>query len=365
MVRAVRVGLVLGAGGAVGVAYHGGVLAALADRTGWDSRRAEVIVGTSAGSITAAMLRAGVPAGDLKAISEGGALSDEGARLAEIGRPHRPRPTASHFVPMRPVADPVAVLRRLTRLRVVPPAPLLAALIPAGRVPTEPISNGINAVFSGGWPEKPLWITAVGLRDGRRTVFGQDGSPPAAVGDAVAASCAIPGYFRPLEIGGRRYVDGGVRSMVNLDLVAGLGFDLVVVSSPMTSASPWPFATSSVMRQPLRARLHSEVASLRRAGTDAVAVEPGRSVIAAMGFNPMDARVRGRVSTAAYASTMRWLSQTPDGRRLARALSQAAGGPGDAASGHGRAASGHSRAASGHSRAAGRGPRHGPDAVAV
>jgi len=278
--------------------------------------------------MTAAMLRAGLPAGDLRAISEGGALSQEGARLAEIGRPHRPRPTASHFLSMRPVADPLGVLRALTRLHVFPPVPLLAALMPAGRVPTDAISSGINAVYAGRWPNEALWLTAVNLREGHRVVFGQEGSPRTAVGDAVAASCAIPGYFRPVAIAGHRYVDGGVRSLVNLDLVAGLGLDLVIVSSPMTTASAWPaLATGSIMRQPLRARLHSEVASLRRRGTEVAAIEPGRSVAAAMGFNPMDARVRGRVSLAAYVSTRRWLTDNAEGRRLTTALAVLADGP--------------------------------------
>lgn len=334
MVRAVRIGLVLGAGGSAGIAYHGGVLAALADTTGWDPRNAEVIVGTSAGSLTAAMLRAGIPPMDLRAISEGSKLSPEGARLAEVGRPHRPRPTRSHFMSMRPLADPVAVLRAVTRLHVLPPVPFFAALMPAGRVPTEPISAGINAVFDGRWPKDPLWIAAVELREGRRVVFGQDGAPRAAVGDAVAASCAIPGYFAPVTVDGRRYVDGGVRSMVNLDLVAGLRLDLVVVSSPMTSASAWPaLATSSIMRQPLRARLHSEVDSVRRRGTPVAVIEPGRKVAAAMGLNPMDARVRAPVSRTAYLSTRRWLSDNPEGQKLARLLaSSPASGMGTAAS---------------------------------
>lgn len=327
MVRAVRVGLVLGAGGSAGVAYHGAVLAALADATGWDPRMAEVIVGTSAGSITAAMLRAGVPARDLRAISEGQPLSPEGARLAEIGRPHRPRPTRSHFLSMRPVADPVAVLRAVARLHLLPPIPFFAALMPAGPVPTEAISTGINAVFADGWPKAPLWVNAVDLREGRRVVFGRDSGLPAGVGDAVAASCAIPGYFRPVAIDGHRYVDGGVRSMVNLDLMADLGLDLVVVSSPMTSASSWPaLATSSIMRQPLRARLHAEVGSLRRRGTSVATIEPGRSVAAAMGLNPMDARVRGPVSRTAYLSTQRWLSDNAEGQRLAGLLSASGGG---------------------------------------
>ena len=57
-----RIGLVLGAGGAVGHAFHAGVLAALADETGWDAREAEVVVGTSAGSVVGALLRAGMSA---------------------------------------------------------------------------------------------------------------------------------------------------------------------------------------------------------------------------------------------------------------------------------------------------------------
>lgn len=328
-----RIGLVLGAGGSAGIAYHGGVLAALSDSTGWDPRDSEVIVGTSAGSLSAAMLRAGVPAVDLRAISEGGRLSAEGERLAALGRPHRPRATRSHFLSMRPFADPVAVLRAVTRLHVLPPAPLFAALIPAGRVPTEAISEGINAVYAGRWPQEPLWITSVELREGRRVVFGQDGAPRAQVGDAVAASCAIPGYFQPVSIDGHRYVDGGVRSMVNVDLVADLRLDLVVVSSPMTTSSAWPaLATSSLMRQPLRARLHSEVASVRRRGTPVAVIEPGRSVTAAMGLNPMDARVRGPVSRTAYLSTRRWLSEHPEGQKLARQLATARGGRGGARS---------------------------------
>jgi len=335
-----RVGLVLGAGGSVGVAYHGAVLAALHDATGWDARDAELIVGTSAGSITAAMLRAGVAAGDLRAISEGTPLSPEGSDLAELGRPRRPKPSAAQFLSVRPLADPRAAFWGITHPHSFPPAALLAALMPAGRVPTEAISDGINAVYAGGWPERPLWLNAVCLRDGARVVFGRDGGHESEVGDAVAASCAIPGYFRPVEIGGRRYVDGGVRSMVNLDVVAGLGLDLVVVSSPMTSASTRPtLAPGRLLRRPLRARLHAEVSALRRSGVRVMTIEPGRRVAAAMGLNPMDARLRGRVSRVGYASTMQWLAEHDAGRTLAGLLSglATAGGAGLTAGGTGTA----------------------------
>ena len=84
------------------------------------------------------------------------------------------------------------------------------------------------------------------------------------------------------------------------------------------------------MRQPLRARLHSEVDSVRRRGTPVAVIEPGRKVAAAMGLNPMDARVRAPVSRTAYLSTRRWLSEHPEGQKLAGQLASSPGGAGAA-----------------------------------
>src|SRR3954454_20457205 len=78
-----RIGLVLGAGGEVGHAFHAGVLAALADVTGWDARDAEVVVGTSAGSLVGALVRAGVSGSDLVARVNGQELSEAGRLLLE------------------------------------------------------------------------------------------------------------------------------------------------------------------------------------------------------------------------------------------------------------------------------------------
>src|SRR5512143_2638439 len=83
-----RIGLVLGAGGATGHALHIGVLTALEETTGWDPRTADVIVGTSAGAIIAALLRGGLSPRDLAARALGEELSEEGSRIAAIlGRP--------------------------------------------------------------------------------------------------------------------------------------------------------------------------------------------------------------------------------------------------------------------------------------
>lgn len=322
-----RIGLVLAAGGSVGVAYHGAVLAALEESTGWDPRTADLLVGTSAGSITAAILRAGLPARDLAAISEGTTLSEEGARLAAMGRPRRPRPRAAHALSFRPVADLPAVLHAATHPWSSPLRRLVVAALPAGGIPTTAISEGIDTVYDGRWPSEPLWLCSWDLRSGRRVVFGQPGAPAASVGQAVAASSAIPSYFQPVSIGGRRYVDGGVHSMANLDLAAHAGLDLVIAVSPMSSASPWPaLSPAALMRQPMRARLRAEVDALRATGVPVVAIQPGRSVAASMGLNPMDAAKRVAVSEAARAGVRRWLRDGVEGRRLARILS-AAGRP--------------------------------------
>jgi NTE family protein len=317
---------VLAAGGSVGVAYHGAVLAALQEATGWDPQQADVMVGTSAGSLTAAMLRAGVPATDLANISEGSPLSPDGERLAALGRPHRPRPTPADALRFRPVGDPGAVVHALTHPCSMSVRALAIAALPAGGISTDAISGGIDAVFDGAWPDRPLWICSYDLRGGRRVVFGREGGPAASVGQAVAASCAIPMYFRPVQIGDRRYVDGGVHSMVNLDLVADEGLDLVIAVSPLSQAAAWGAISPSVlMRQPLRARLQAEVNALKRTGVPVVAIQPGRSITSAMGLNPMDAARRGVVSRATRAGVRRWLKDGVEGRHLVQILRSVAG----------------------------------------
>lgn len=324
-----RIGLVLAAGGSVGIAYHGAVLSALEEMSGWDPRRADILVGTSAGSLTSAMLRAGIPAGDLARISEGEPLSEDGATIAALGRPHRPRPSRRDAFSYRPVSDPGTLVRALTHPCSVSPRALALAALPAGVVSTDAISAGIDAVYGGRWPEEPLWLCSYDLRAGRRVVFGPPGAPSATVGQAVAASCAIPMYYRPVEIGGRRYVDGGVHSMVNLDLVADAGLDLVVAVSPMSQVAAWSaLSPAMLMRQPMRARLRAEVAALERTGVPVVAIQPGRTVISAMGLNPMDAARRGAVSRATRSAVRRWLEEGREGRQLAGLLRTAAAEPG-------------------------------------
>jgi len=148
-------------------------------------------------------------------------------------------------------------------------------------------------------------------------VFGRKGSPPAEVGDAVAASCAIPGYFAPVEVGGVRYVDGGVFSLTNLSVVAELGLDLVIVSAPMSRAGKRiSVAGGSLARELGRAQLDREAARVRRRGTPVVGFHPTMEDQAVMGLNAMDSRRRVAVVRQARASTSRRLERSDVRRRL-------------------------------------------------
>jgi NTE family protein len=290
---AARVGLVLGAGGVTGHGFHAGVLAGLHEATGWDPRTAAVIVGTSAGAEVAALLRAGVSASDLAARARGDRLSPDGERLlADVGPPLPVPPLRPAYVG-RPAAPHAlrAVARQPGSART---GTLLAAAMPAGRAPIEALAAHLRPLFGGGWPERPLWICVTDLDGRRRVVLGHDSVPETDVGTAVAASCAVPGWFTPIAIDGRRFVDGGAWSTTNLDLLADLDppLDLVVVSAPLA-------------RTVRRVRLTAEAAGVRRRGTPVVLIEPTIADLRAMGWNALDARRRGPAAEQARATTLR------------------------------------------------------------
>jgi len=299
---------VLSAGGTLGHAFHAGVLAALAETTRWDPRTAEVIVGTSAGSLVASLLRAGLSAPDMAARTLGEPVSEEGRRLEARLGPQVTLPPRGN-VRSGGMAAPDLLWHAIRRPGSVRLATALAGVLPAGQVSTEILAAVVRRLFGTGWPREPTWICAVRLDDGQRVVFGRAGSPPASLAEAVAASCAIPSFFEPAVIGGRRHVDGGVHSVTNLDLMAGLGLDLVVVSSAMSGTA----ATLGRIDLPIRAasgaRLAWEAAAVRRTGTRVIVFQPDATVRKAMGLNLMDGRRRREVTRSAAESTRQRLER--------------------------------------------------------
>jgi NTE family protein len=313
-----RVGLVLGAGGVTGGAFHAGVLAAVASTTGWDPRSAALVVGTSAGSISGLSLRAGLPAHDLLARAQGRALSPAGAAVLRDAGPIPDPPARRPVRQPRLPADLVATLGRAARRPwAARPTALAAALLPEGTVSTEMLAEGIGAIAPPAWPDEPLWICAVRQSDARRVVFGREGSPPP-VAQAVAASCAIPGFFTPVVIDGEAHLDGGVHSPTNADLLRDERLDVVIVSSPMSRHGRRPrLAADEPMRTWAGALLDAETRRLRRRGVAVVTFQPDEEVLVAMGINAMDPARRAAVSDAAHRSATRWLARPTVARALA------------------------------------------------
>ncbi len=308
------VGLVLGAGGVVGQAYQAGVLAALERETGWDARRASVIVGTSAGSVTGAALRVGVPATDLAASVYGVPTSRRGGDILRRILPDdaAPLPTPSVLDMFRPwnLPSPALMARAARRPLAFRPEVAAATLVPRGHIDISARADGLEELIGSRWPEG-LRVCAVRRSDGARVVFGRAGSPVSRLAPAVLASCAIPAYFRPVTIGGAEYIDGGVHSVTNADVLRSEGLDLVVIVSSMSAAHGRAHGADGLLRRRVHRRTEHEVAKLAQAGTAVIRLEPGSESRRVMGLWAM-AEDRGpHVVEVAYEETRRRILTTP------------------------------------------------------
>ncbi len=221
------VGLVLGGGGITGVSFHFGTLLALEMATGWDPSTADVVVGTSSGAVVAAITRSG-------------RLGVE----ALVGNVHTDEEFAAALNERIFRRTKMRGVGRWIRHGLIPglrrPGPRLALGAPAP-YSTDGIAEWIQRALgpaAAGWPITPTTIVAYEVESRRRVAFGTETSPDTDIATAVAASAAVPMIFNPVEIHGRRYVDGGMASGTNADLVLGLAepLDLVIVLAPMAAA---------------------------------------------------------------------------------------------------------------------------------
>jgi NTE family protein len=312
-----KIGLVLGAGGVVGTSWLVGALEGLEDATGWSACDADLIVGTSAGAAVGSLLADGIRPAHMHQYIAGGTLDEfdeiERHRAALAARPegstlklHRGLPSIGPGS-LRMAA---ATLRRPWRH---PAMTLLAGWLPRGVVSTAPISDLVRSFTGNRWPERaPFWCVAADYLDGRRVAFGRPGAPEAAVADAVAASCSIPGFYHPVSIGRRAYVDGGICSPSNADLLAdpALKLDLVICLNPMSAAGAIGGGSigdrvGALMRRAARGRLRRELTKLDAAAVQTLVVEPTETDLAGMGWNLMARRSRIEVMETAVRTTAR------------------------------------------------------------
>jgi NTE family protein len=286
------------------MAYHAGVLRALEQVGGFDPASADLIVGTSAGSVMGAYLRSGVGAEELWELAMGTHPS-----LAEEGRAGL-QTRAEVWAPI--FRSPVDLYRRLVgstyvlaRSAVRIPTPRmpgpLQRLFPAGMFSMEEGRRRLRAELPAGWPERPLWLCAVDIASGRRVVLGRHGPPRVGLAEGVLASCAIPGIYRPVRVGRRTLVDGGIHSSSNLDLAARDGCDLIIGAVPMAfDPAAAPDRCQQLLRRiPARA-LAGEVPYARRHDARVLLFRPTGAEIKIHGIDALRPDGLDRVARAAY-----------------------------------------------------------------
>lgn len=247
-----RTALVLGGGGITGIAWELGILAGLAE-AGIDLTDADVVVGTSAGSVVGAQVSNGLPLADLYAAQLEPPDAELGGRLSRIA--------ALKLVP--PYVLPGTGQEKLARVGRV-----ARAAHQPGSVDRESVIRSRLPVHE--WPDRELRITAVDATSGDFTVFTRDSGVDLV--SAVAASCAVPTVWPPVEIGARTYMDGGMRSTANVDEARGA--DRVVVLAPL----PRSFSKRTSIRAQLEGIAPREWS----------VVTPDADALAAFGRNLLD-----------------------------------------------------------------------------
>ena len=258
----------LGGGGITGIAWEIGILAGLAER-GIDLTDADLVIGTSAGSVVGVDVRSGTPLAELySAQTRPWAASEIYAKMSLSL-------LARYVWAMTFTRKPMTARARIGALA-------LRARTESEGARRRVIESRLPVLE---WPQGSLKITAIDAASGEFTVF--DSASGVRLLDAVGASCAVPGIWPPVTIDGKRYMDGGMRSAANADLAA--GYAQVVVIAPLTQGFG---VLESVARQAGR---------LTAGGARVAVVKPDKAALKAIGRNVLDPARRPAAARAGYA----------------------------------------------------------------
>jgi NTE family protein len=297
---------VLGGGGVLGFAWTLGALAAVEREWEISASNSGLVVGTSAGSLLGALVGCGIEVDVIRRHHQGvPAPADPGIEWDydhDSGGALPPRPG------LRP-GSPRLLFGAVRHPFRASPKIALSGLLPRGRGTLAPIHEMVEAAAGQGldgatWPRTPrLWVVATDYDSGDRTIFGRD-DISVTLADAVTASCAIPAWYSPVDIGGRLYIDGGTASNASVDAVLPLveegSISIVFILAPMASVevdhprSPM-VRLERVVRRSITRGIQADAQRLRDAGATVVLLTPGPHDLEVMGSNLMNPRARTRV----------------------------------------------------------------------
>ncbi len=255
--------LVLGGGGVAGVAWELGILIGLHD-TGVDVRGADVIIGTSAGSVVGAQIASGA---DLESLFASQLTPVEQSKERMVAFDVTQMMEAFSQAVAGAGPDLKAMRARIGAYALAAPTISEAerhAIIEA-RLPAQT------------WSQQRLLIVAVDTETGEEYIMDRESG--VSLVDAVAASCAVPGIWPPVTIAGRRYMDGGMRSATNADLAR--GNDRVLILNPLGANANY-----------FGAGTDAEAAALEREGSQVLVIAPDAASATAIGLNPLDPATR-------------------------------------------------------------------------
>jgi NTE family protein len=317
-----RRAIVIGGGGVLGGTWAVGALSALEKELGITAGDADLLVGTSAGSVLAALIACGVTTEELsqhygeEKVTSGPLLGYEWNPVRATGgsRPGWPRI-------LRP-GSPKLFGSGLLKLGELPITAVLSGLLPPGAKSLERVGHLVDAVSPlGEWAQSPsgthpaVWVVAMDYETGKRAVFGRAGAPVASLSEAVMASCAIPGWFSPIKIGARTYIDGGAVSATSVDVLSHEGFDEVFVIAPMSlTQSDHPKSLTAKLERQWRGFVSrtaaNEIADVVAGGSRVFLASPTATDLTVMGTNLMDSTRRKMVlDTSLRTSPHTWSEQ--------------------------------------------------------
>lgn len=313
----------LGAGGTVGIAYHAGVLKALAD-AGIDPAAADMVVGTSAGAIVGSILRKGH---DLDEVWD---LAQSDRNPFMDGQPFfRPDIVFSPGwrtpvgLARRVVGSGYVLHRAVVRTPAVRPPAALQRFYRGGLASVTEQRSEFSRWVGEEWAEGELRLCAFDIVSGRRIVLGEPGRPRPALPDAMRASSSVPTLYPPVRLGRRLLVDGAVSSSTNLDVAIAAGAERIVVAAPLAyDHDDPPRGPLRLARELFDRKLECELRQARDAGAEVLVIRPDAAEAEAQGLNFLRSDEHAASAQCAYERAA-GLLRTPEGRAFQRAWAPA------------------------------------------